>query len=172
VPGRNAPTAWRAFVEPIERAVGAVDLTIRLKSKVVTQDLYILSSGDPGISLQRTSGHLLHLYFALNLRPVEEEGGAWRMTTLRYDFALRDRDSTVFSWQWHPRSRRSPVGWPHLHLPEGTRFGTKHVPTGRISLEDLLIFALDELDVRPSYENARSVLEDVAMKHKEHRTWS
>lgn len=36
MPGRNPNEAWRAFKEPIERAVGAIDQAIRLVTKVHT----------------------------------------------------------------------------------------------------------------------------------------
>lgn len=119
-------------------------------------------------------GPALSLFFSFRVRPVESEG-TWRVTTERYDYTLTrpaSPDKIVFGWHWHPESRRSRVSYPHLHVPSAESFSTKHVPTGRVSLEDVVMFGFDELNVTPAHATARAVVEEVRSTHKQYRSWN
>ena len=80
----------------------------------------------------------------------------------------------VLSWHWHPESMPST----HIHTsvrefePDGHKL---HVPSGRVSFEDVLRFAMDELDVLPSRQyrdTALARLEANNRRHVIHRRWS
>ena len=48
----------------------------------------------------------------------------------------------------------SPVSYPHLHPKYGARIGRPeltrgHLPTGRVSLVDVLTFVIEQVDVKP-----------------------
>jgi hypothetical protein len=61
------------------------------------------------------------------------------------------RIPSLSAYHWHPAGR-SPIVLPHLHLGGDVarpKFTTVHLPTGRIALEEVLRFAITELDVRP-----------------------
>ena len=73
-------------------------------------------------------------------------------------------------WHWHPGGS-SPWRQPHLHVAGG-RFGECHLPTGRVSLEEVLRLLLAELDVRPLRDDWPAVLDEVEAAFREWRTWS
>jgi len=169
VPGRNPDEAWREFREPLKRAVGAVDLSVRLRERRFENEQRLLASPVTGIPF----GQRLSLLFSLTLEPIEESG-LWRMTTRRYDFSIVEASTTniVFGWHWHPFSRRSQVTYPHVHVPSASQFKTRHIPTGRVSLEDVILFGFDELGVEPAYKTGRDIVIAVRDRHKQHRSWS
>jgi hypothetical protein len=81
----------------------------------------------------------------------------------------------VFSYQWHPGGR-SPVTWPHLHLGAGAEVGrtelaSAHLPTGRVSIEEVLRLAITELGVEPLRDDWREVLERTQAAYETWRTW-
>ncbi|MTA11176.1 MAG: hypothetical protein F2534_01085 [Actinobacteria bacterium] len=167
------------------RSVGCIDQTVRLKSSFFSADgSTMLAAPEAGCRCYVTSGSNLltlrrpqqsdnfTLFLALTLSPYyDEQLGVWRVTTLRYDYEMSQAGRLRFGWHWHPYSRKSTVKWPHMHLPEGTPFANKHLPSGRIALEEILLFALDQLKVEPAHANAEQVLTDVMQRHKLHRAW-
>jgi hypothetical protein len=136
-------------------------------------EVSVVTTGTPGILLARTGMPELHLYMAMTLRCIPDPSkGPFRMTTMRYDYELSERGDVMFGWHWHPESKRSTVRWPHLHLPPGSAYRSKHVPTGRVALEDVLLFAINDMNAEPAHNRALEILQEVVGRHKEHRTWA
>jgi hypothetical protein len=170
VPGRDEKEAWRAFKEPIQRVTGCVDMTVRLIERTFEGGIRILSTDDKGIRF----GDALIFSFSLRLEPVVTDG-VWRMSTRRYDFMITQRTDpkkVVFAWHWHPASRQSRIVYPHLHVPSALSHKTRHIPTGRVTLEDVVLFGFDELGVTPAHENAVSIVNETRELHKRHRSWN
>lgn len=94
------------------------------------------------------------------------------MATQRYDYELFEKSEQIFGWHWHPTSKRSQITWPHFHMPQASRYKSAHIPTGRLALEDLLLFLIDEMDALPQLENARSIIEETRVQHRDHRHWA
>jgi hypothetical protein len=71
-----------------------------------------------------------------------------------YQYALYDADDReILAYHWHPEGS-SHVTAPHLHLGAGAEVGRRDLasalpPTGQITLEDVLRFAITDLGVRP-----------------------
>lgn len=170
MPGRTVEEAWRAFRDPIRRTIGALDLTARLSERAFDGGIHFLGSTAQGINF----GPALNFTFSFHLEPLQENG-EWRMTTRRYDFTLTertDRAKLVFGWHWHPASRRSKITYPHVHVPSAAAFSTRHIPTGRVSIEDVIMFGFDDLGVTPSHEQAMAIVEANRSRHKQYRSWN
>ncbi len=81
-----------------------------------------------------------------------------------YAYSLDDADGReILAYHWDPR-RSSHVRRPHLHLGAGARLGREdllgsHLPTGFVAVQDLLLFAIRDLGVRPLRPDWESVLE-------------
>jgi hypothetical protein len=59
----------------------------------------------------------------------------------------RGQEERLFAYHWHPTGA-SPVTWPHLHvLDPASALRKVHLPTGRISLEEVLRLAVVEFAV-------------------------
>jgi len=89
----------------------------------------------------------------------------WIATIASYRYGLYDRDGReVLSYHWHPDAR-SHVTTPHLHLGGGVAswrpdVAKAHLPTGQVTLEDVLLLAIEELtlDVAPLRADWRDIL--------------
>jgi hypothetical protein len=77
----------------------------------------------------------------------------------------------VFGWHWHPASKQSKVYYPHLHVPSALSHKSKHISTGRLSLEDIVLFGFDELGVTPTLGNAIDIVNEARDVHKQQRSW-
>jgi hypothetical protein len=107
----------------------------------------------------------LSLRLIQSYRVIEAPGvrGPYAIHITGYFYGLDDElGREVISFQWHPQSR-SPVTTPHLHLGAGARIGRSglsgsHIPTGRITLEQVLRLAIEDLGVEPLRTDWDSVL--------------
>lgn len=170
MPGRDEREAWLAFKEPIQRVVGCVDMSARLSERLLEKGRRLLASQVGGVKF----GPDLLLMFSFQIEPVLTDGN-YRMTTRRYDFTLvrtYSPDHIVFGWHWHPASRRSPVSYPHVHVPAASQFKTRHIPTGRMSLEDVILFGFADLGVEPAHPDAQQIVTEIRTRHKQYRTWN
>ena len=119
----------------------------------------------------------LHLRYRHQYRIVEAEGdrGPWKVTTVKYSYGLEADGREIVSFQWHPDGASSMTE-PHLHLGAGAEIGLEplagaHVPTGRVSIEDVLLFAIQDLKAEPKRDDWDVVLRDGKQKHEQWRTW-
>lgn len=171
MPGRNPDESWRAFRDPIITSVRCVDPGAWLNERLFPDGTRLLATPARGIGF----GNALTLTFSFHLEPFQDGAGQWHMSTRRYDYTLATRahpDEIVFGWHWHPRSRRSHITYPHVHVPSASTFSTRHIPTGRVALEEIILFGFDDLNVPPADATARTRLTEVLERHKLHRRWS
>ncbi len=137
--------------------------------------------------LRRRKG-LSHVYFeaAQAFRIVKDQRypGEWKVQTLAYTYnvkvapkKLREGESPdVIMWHWQPH--RSPEhASPHTHPPTSHRlFGLSlpdlHVPTGRVSFEEIIRFLIGEVRVLPLDEDWPKVLDRTESHYRMHRTWA
>ena len=121
--------------------------------------------------------HRLNLLFLHSyvLGQHGNDGGAWRASSTAYWYQPEERDSTeVIAFHWRPNGH-GHVPFPHLHVDGGTgsvRIGRKgHVPTGRVSLEGVVRFAIEELGVRPLRSDWHKILDEGQRAFDTARTW-
>lgn len=87
----------------------------------------------------------------------------WRVTITDYSytFLLRASGLELLAFHWHPHVVAKE--FPHVHLESGLGLQCDligiHVPTGRISPEDVVRFAIEELQIQPRLPNWAAVLE-------------
>jgi hypothetical protein len=98
------------------------------------------------------------------------------MSTQEYIYNVSDSEESheyLFAWHWHPTYRPDC----HLHvkamLANEMGLTKKHLPTARVSFEEVLWFLIDEFDVFPAKEpdECRAILEDTRTRHERHRHW-
>jgi hypothetical protein len=133
----------------------------------------LLNNSDP---VQLAGPSRLFLEVLQNYRVEEAPGerGPWKMATTTYIYALQDSEGKeVISYHYHPGAG---VTFPHMHVRSNVQIGPRplrkyHLPTGRVSLEEVLRQALSELKVKPARPNWREVLDETQSKYEEYRTW-
>jgi hypothetical protein len=136
-----------------------------------------VASDDP-LRLRRRKGALPDVFFS----PIQsfcfvQSGGEHRAHALSYIYALYlPADDEFMSWHWHP-SGTGGNQWPHMHVfadhgDMGASFHKLHVPTGRVSFEQVVRFLIEELEVDTHRRKWDDVLAESHELWREFRTWS
>ncbi len=157
MPGSTPREAVEEFLRPLRRVVSCVTpgvLNVRggyhpsekPHSAIIGDGRPVRLAGPGQLSLR-----MVHHY-----RVVKDSGerGRWKVNTAAYYYVLDDRNGQeIISYHWHPESR-SPIRFPHLHVGPAAgcareELATAHCPTGRISIEEFLRFAIADFRVEP-----------------------
>ena len=109
----------------------------------------------------------IHLRVRLRVRVTQTEPprGLWEAQTAAYEFRLSDQDDReILAYHWHPDGQ-SHVLTPHLHLGPAAEVGravllTAHLPTGPVTLDDVLRLAVVSFEVAPIRLDWERVLHD------------
>jgi hypothetical protein len=101
--------------------------------------------------------------------------GESKVFTDAYSYRVRyseKAEDALFAWHWHPQSR--PECHIHIGAPHATAtdLHKKHVPAGRVSFEEVLLFLIDEMGVKPSRKTFRADLTDSLARFETYRSWS
>lgn len=103
------------------------------------------------------------------------ERGPWKVSTAAYYYALHDaKKREVLAFHWHPEAEGEQK-YPHLHLYDASNIMPSlvkvHLPTGRISLEQFLVFLIDELKIKPLKPDWENKLKSTQARFEQFRTW-
>lgn len=173
------PEIWtlsRAFRQPLQSAISCFTrATLQGESSFVADRVFQLRLSEQPTPLGRTSALLLR--FAHTYR-IARRAGVWEVQTVSYAYWLEDRRGNEFAlYQWNP-SEGSKVTTPHLHVRPLTmlasarlsedqfptasrellrRFGKAHLPTGFVTLPEILRIAVADLGVAPLERNPTKV---------------
>ena len=111
---------------------------------------------------------LLHAY------ALVADAGVWRVHTTGYSYELQLADGReIVAYHYDP-SGRSRVLTPHLHvrgLTTPLALGSAHFPTGRVPIEAVVRFAIEELGVSPRRPDWQDVLARGEEQFRRQRTW-
>ena len=111
-----------------------------------------------------------HLALSQQITVVRDRKGNWNLRMLQYNYRIQGGPDLASDWyfrfeyksrevldSWHPQS--------HLHLPVLLNCGTKrmdlsrvHVPTGQVTLEEIIRFLIQELGVKARVKDWDSAL--------------
>ena len=95
--------------------------------------------------------------------PAADRPGWWQIQLVSYQFAFRDaRLGELLAYHWHPIGR-SHIIHPHVHLGPALAIPTSpaanaHLPTGIITLPDVLRLAITDMGVEPRRDDWERVL--------------
>lgn len=117
----------------------------------------------------------LELGIRMRYKIIRDDVG-YRVTILAYDHLLiQSSGEVIVNFHWHPDGP-SHEKKPHLHVgssqlaPDAVLTTKIHVPTGRISVEQVIRQAI-ELGVEPLTDDWQKRLEESEAPFREHRTW-
>lgn len=147
---------------------------------------HALTVGDGPVHLRPPDG-LLQLHIVHWYRIVEDSGprGPWRVTSAGYHYLVSgpgengERPEDLFAYHWHP-SGQSHVTTPHLHFWVGHKvelghlarqIAQAHIPTGRISLEQVLRLIIEELNVPTRRGDWAEILDEGQAFFEGWRSW-
>ena len=158
--GRSAGRAVEAFIAPFQRAVACVTREILVRGPGRSEPVRSLQFRGNAVRLR--GRHRLEL--SVLVEYVAEEGRpparyATPLVGYRYELAHAD-GPMILAYHWHPVGV-SPVTWPHLHLAgqvASVPFDKAHLPTGLVSRQDVLRFAIADLGVEPIRDDWQAIL--------------
>lgn len=119
---------------------------------------HLISFANAPVRLRGPLGFSLVLLHGYRIMPASRGQTATRRAeTAFYYYALRLQDGPeALGYHWHPETPlpADPVATPHLHLGAGLDIMRKpfigaHLPTGLVTLEQLVDFAITDLGVEP-----------------------
>lgn len=166
----------RRYLAPITDAIRCIAhgtlIANRERVYEIDEDYSIvLNNGDP---LRLRSSPVIHLAAGQRFRVIRDGADSqepYRIRTVEhwYQFLLDD-EVELLAYHWTPEASASgQTTYPHLHIGAamlsatapvfpGT-FHKKHLPTGRVAIESVVRFAIEELGVAPLRRNWRAILE-------------
>lgn len=178
MPAKTPRAAVDAFLTPLRRAIACftdVQLTGGDEPHVghaltvrPTPYIHLYGYPDPRSVPQGFHFVLLHLY------EVTWSTDGWAVHTRGYTYGLElagGQEIVIYHYDPRPESK---VKTPHLHvrgLDKPFDLGKAHFPTGRVSIEEVLRFAVRELGVRPGTTNWETILEETERDFHEKKTW-
>lgn len=101
------------------------------------------------------------------------------VSTRYYLYSIADADcNDLVGFHFHPELNEDPVIYPHVHAyaNKDERFlavnlHRRHIPSGRVALEDIVHWLIVELKVKPQREDWEAVLAEAREKFKKTQTW-
>ncbi len=191
--GKTETEAVKNYVAPLQRVVScATKAVLDVSGGTYASDRpHALTFGDA--LPQKLKGANVYLAITQRYRVIREEEdpdrGPWRVTIDQYVYTLSalpgrdksERPETLLSYQWHPHPR-AKYNYPHLHLGPASGIGSSahaaarltdksHVPTGRVAVEDVIRFAITQLNVEPLRDDWEQVLDEAQKRHERYRSW-
>jgi hypothetical protein len=155
---RTAHAARQTYIGLLQRALSAFAANAILvrsgHDSALGAEGLTLANGDPmPLRTGRGEAHLA-LAIRLHYRTVEAPGTLrqWIVQPASYSHKLEDAANPrheILRYDWHPQI--PGVAFSHVHVPEamGTITGRTHIPTGFVTLQDVVAFAIRDLGVVP-----------------------
>lgn len=163
------------FTAMLQRAIACVSRSVLVQARGSLTAPFHLSFPHRFIPLQGRHRVALSVLHAFVLRERDEAPSSLVVRSAGYWYQFRERDGAeVIAFHWHPTGR-GQVPFAHLHL--AGRAGTinidrrRHIPTGRVSLEAVVRFAIEELGVRPLRTDWQRVIEAGIQDFDAGRSW-
>lgn len=177
-PARSDSEARSRYTGYLQRALSCVSQAVWTTGPPPRgpEDALALSTSEDPVRL-RTEGDPLFLtagqLFHFTDHPVYT--GERKVSTDAYSYHVRSSDipnGEMFQWHWHPDVEGRSECHIHIgavHEPRG-HLGRLHVPTSRVSFEQVLLFLIHELGVVPIREDWQDVLQDTEKRFEEYRS--
>lgn len=175
-PARNESAALARYVEVLQQSLKVVTKAIW------TADVdrgrlgpHTLRLSDNPLRLPRESGDPVYLG-ASHRFEFERSGkfpGEWRVHSLQYIYTLgygNHLDDAFVAWHWHPDVRRECHIHAYVEHTDAGYLGEMHLPTRRVSFEEVLRFAIVDLGVRAA-PNWERVLDESESLFDEYGSW-
>jgi hypothetical protein len=86
----------------------------------------------------------------------------------------RQTNERIIDWHYHRRKNSSFEA--HLHVRDDSKTSgyylvNRHIPTGRVPLEDVIRFAVQEINITPRQADWQTVLDETEDIFIANKTW-
>jgi len=169
--GRKPAEAVENFLEPLRRAVSRFTKTVISVSpgydpKGNPHTLWLGNATDP-VPIGRDRRFQILLSQQYEIIPFEGERGPWKVRTLAYNYSLYEGEGVILGYHCHPSDR---VPYPHAHI-YCSELPRHHLPTGRVSVEQILRMTATEFGVDPLNRDWEAVLAETQAAFETWQTW-
>ena len=184
--GRDPAEALQNFIQPLRQAlhcVTAAPLSVPdVRGKTPRPAIEYSAAVGAGLPVQLQGQHRLRLQVGHVFRLIETDDvdrGPIKAQTVRYQYVVNTNDNQeLFAYHWAPAAGESGRTFPHMHIGSlvtaGSAFLPKtfsrlHIPTSRVSLESVIRFLIEELEVEPIIEREKALTQLVQSEAAFHR---
>lgn len=103
-----------------------------------------------------------------------------RFSTKFYLYSVRDQNQdALISFHYHPEiNDDNPIQFPHIHVYThaderftALDFQKRHIPSGRIALEDIVRWLISEFAITPLRSNWNEILTETKARFIQKRSW-
>ncbi len=167
--GRTEAEAVSNYVGMIQRAVSCVsDSVVSVRGGYYVADTshtLILNRGNP-VRLRGTSALWLSIQQYYRIVESGESRTPWAVSEVGYRYNVMDADAKeILAYHWHPTGQ-GPFISQHLHIGYGAMLGREefqnaHLPTGYVSVVDIMRFLIRDFGVSPRRGEWESILNDL-----------
>jgi hypothetical protein len=173
---KNEGAARKRYVDVLQRSLGCICREIWItRTTLEERDAFVLTTSMFPVALKRENGAGILLSAQQRFRYVPDPAhrGEVKCQTLQYIYTIAaeaDPDRELLEWHWHPDVRLEPHLHLHatdLHLGELDKY---HIPTGRVSFEEVARFLIKDLGV-PGRGKWEKVLAESQTIFEMYRTW-
>lgn len=177
MPGRTPRDAFGVFRDALQSIISCIahaKITVSPHGQYLHGAVHSLSvNNNKPIPLAPDVLLRIRMQYSI-IEDKEREDGPWRVTTKAYDYELQDSEGeTIVAWHWHPETR----SYPHTHtgrtqLARDALLSRKHhVPSGRVSLESVIRFCIEEFGAKALRDDWRDVLDSTETPFRLYRSW-
>jgi len=173
--GKTPKQAVENFLAPIRRALSCITRSFVISGFDPNSSKPHVLTINNGDAVKLNSTPILYVTVQMQYRVVEAKGdrGPWKVTTAAYNYSIQDRlEKEIIAYYWHPTVK--PF-YPHLHVCPATGVNLLrkiHLPTARISIEDVLQLLVEQFKVKPIRQDWKKVLMETKGVYENFRTWS
>ena len=148
---RSAADAAKQFLQELRKSLAPVTDAHIIHYGTRGRNTYVAGfQGGRRVRLARPNELQFELTHTFSVAPHPNARRHWTADSHGYIYDLHDAEGErLLAYHWHPEGR-SRVTWPHLHLYGVIRaidFGRKHLPTRRVTLDDVVHLLRHEFDV-------------------------
>jgi hypothetical protein len=175
---RNRDEALTEYQQEIEAVLSCV-AAVTVYSYPVTATEYMLvcedQSGSTSLRLAR-GREMMPLDVSQRIQIFD--GDNFRISTVKYFYVLWTPrpNERLIDWHYHRRNNHSFEA--HLHIRDDMRGRATghtlidlHVPTGRVPLEDVIRFAVQEQNVIARKADGKDILDQTEATFRTKKTW-
>ena len=173
--GRTPVEAFRGFRELVQEAIACFAHTrVTGTSKAPNEPGILTVNGGKPLRLQSTEP-LIDITCSIKYgihQASDPDGAQWKVTTLSYIHTVTLDEKSAVEFHWHPDDG-SNIWYPHIHprlAGSGKDQGGMHIPSGRVLIEDVLIFA-HERGAVPFKQNWEAVVSRIKQRIAAEATW-
>lgn len=173
--GRTPAEAFKGFRELIQEAIACFAHTgVTGTSREPNKPGILTVNRSQPLPLKSTGPQVdITCSISYEIRQASDPvDGLWRVSTLSYIHTVTLDEELAVEFHWHPDDG-SNVWYPHIHprlAGSGRDRGGMHIPSGRVLIEDVLIFA-HERGAMPLKDDWEGIVSRIKQRIAHEATW-